>query len=280
MTIRKKIEQLRLIGIKYVDHPDFAGNAKAFIEYDPYSDPDAFEPSFKCAKDVSSNNLTAYLASLYEYKVLTRQAEAKLFLKYNYLKYKAACLLELSPTTKRLKLIESYLESALRVRNIIITHNLRLVVSIVKKWRMTNEKSLEEWISDGNLWMITAIDAFDPKRGYKFSTYLSRALVMNSWRRKRDALPMANDELVENLTITDAYDPFDQIEITDSVIQLHEAIKLELDQRETDILSRRFGLRGHEAETLRSLSSRYGITMEWVRQIEMKAIDKLRDRVG
>jgi len=277
MKINNKVEQLRLIGVKYIDHPDFAKNAKAIVGYSLYDDPDAFEPHTKSSKDLSSSNVAPYLSSLRDYRVLTRQAERRLFMKYNCLKYQAACLLNLSPTTKRLKSIESYLESALSVRNIIVTHNLRLVVSIVKKWPMS-EKSLEEYISDGNFWMITAIDSFDAQRGFKFSTYLSRVLTVNSWRRKRNAIPIANGESVECLPITDDHDPFFDVETLDSITQLREAIKSELNGREVEILDKRFGLRG-SVETLDKISTDYGITIDRVRQIQAIAIKKLRSRV-
>lgn len=61
-------------------------------------------------------------------------------------------------------------EERLKVREKIINANLRLVVSIAKRYRMTNAP-LQDLIGEGNMGLIRAIEKFDPTTGFKFSTY-------------------------------------------------------------------------------------------------------------
>ena len=78
-----------------------------------------------------------YLASLYEVPLLTREQEAHLFRKFNYLKYRAAKLREgLDPARAKSSVmdeIESLYEQVVATKNQIVRANLRLVVSIAKR---------------------------------------------------------------------------------------------------------------------------------------------------
>ena len=89
------------------------------------------------------NSLSSYLSNLNKH-ILTKEEEKQLFMRYE--------------------------AGDNRAEEQIISHNLRLVVSIAKK---LNRKTVdfEDLIQEGNIGLIKAIDKFDYRRGFKFSTY-------------------------------------------------------------------------------------------------------------
>jgi RNA polymerase primary sigma factor len=70
--------------------------------------------------------------------------------------------------------------------------------------------------------------------------------------------------------------PFEEINDT-QLLEEVEVLMMELDEREREILKYRFGLFGVESETLEDVGERFGITRERVRQIQKKAVEKLRE---
>ena len=98
--------------------------------------------------------LPAYLASLYEVPLLTREQEVWLFRKFNYLKYKAALLREQlqpeRPSGRLMDQIELLYQDIVELKNKIVRSNLRLVVSIAKR-RVSASDSFFELVSDGNM---------------------------------------------------------------------------------------------------------------------------------
>ena len=124
--------------------------------------------------------LPPYLASLYdEAPLLSREQEAHLFRKMNYLKYRASRLRDrIDPARARtadLDEIERLLAEALAIRNQIVRANLRLVVSIARR-QLGPRDDLFERVSDGNFVLIRAVERFDYSRGNKFSTYATWAI--------------------------------------------------------------------------------------------------------
>lgn len=63
------------------------------------------------------------------------------------------------------------LSGDIKARNILVTHNLRLVVSMARKMHTSVGLSLIDLISHGNVGLITAAEKYDPKAGCRFSTY-------------------------------------------------------------------------------------------------------------
>jgi RNA polymerase primary sigma factor len=150
------------------------------------------------------SNLPAYLASLYEVSLLTREQETHLFRKFNYLKYQASSLRsELEPADPKRSVmdqIERLYEAAVAVGNHIVRANLRLVVSLAKRYVGT-AGDLWELVSDGNISLLRAVEKFDFARGNKFSTYASWAIMRNFARtipneqRHRDRFRTSHEEI-------------------------------------------------------------------------------------
>ena len=231
------------------------------------------------------SGMPAYLANLYEVPLLTREQEAHLFRKMNYLKYKASRLRDTldvnRPKSRLMDQIEKLYDESVATKNQIISANLRLVVSIAKRY-VGPAADFFELVSDGNMSLIRAVEKFDVSRGNRFSTYASWAIMKNFARtipdvlRHRDRFRTSHAE-----TFSAAEDDrTDQYEQESAQIQREsqvEGILRRLDERERQIVTSRFGLtRGQEPLTLKQVGAAMGVTKERVRQIQCRAMGKLR----
>ena len=267
--------------LEYLHDPSFDARGAEATILAPTPEPG--KPSARTPKPPAG--LPPYLASLYvDSPLLSREQEAHLFRKMNYLKYRASQLREaVDPARARaatLDEIERLQDEALAVKNQLIRANLRLVVSIAKK-RVGPTGNFFELVSDGNMSLIRAVEKFDFARGFKFSTYASWAIMKNyarsipEERNRRDRFVTGHEEMFE----VAADHRSDAFEVESNHRRNQEAVQGmlgKLNDREREILIRRFGLGGASEQTLEQLGRELGITKERVRQIESRAQEKLR----
>ena len=230
-------------------------------------------------------DLPPYLSRLYAVPLLTAAGEQLLFRKMNYLKYWANVLRSrLSATSvnkNQISRVETLLAEADAVRNQIAQANLRLVVSIARKFSNSRQE-FDDLVSEGNMILINAVEKFDYSRGFRFSTYTTHAVQRHFYRRwqtmqrRRQAVQSAPQEIMDEVPVVrddTQYDPGPIKQLEKIINRFDEC----LDDRERRIVVERFGLGKSEvARTLRQIAEDLGISKERVRQLQFKAIDKLR----
>jgi RNA polymerase sporulation-specific sigma factor len=178
-------------------------------------------------------------------------------------------------------------------REKLISHNLRLVAHIVKKYNARAAEQ-EDLISIGTIGLIKAVDSFKPERGVKLGTYAARCIeneiLMHFRSQKKTAQEISLEEPIESdgegnpLTLMDILFAEDCLE--DEVMLSVEGERLRRvvlnikNKREREILIRRYGLDGREPLTQKELAAQMGISRSYVSRIESKALQAVREAMG
>jgi RNA polymerase primary sigma factor len=232
--------------------------------------------------------LPPHLARLCEAKLLSPDEERSLFHRMNYLRFRAEQLRTTlnvdKPNCWNVRRIEGLLKAADWYRDFIVKSNMRLVISIVKKF-VNLQNGFDDLLSDGIIALLRAVDKFDVGLGFRFSTYATQVVRRNSYRRvmEKQAERQRNISSIHESGI-DVGD--DQKESSMSESRWNELrSKLstmldDLDRREKFIIRARFSLGGHRRiQTLQRLADKLGVSKERIRQLEKRALDKLRGMV-
>jgi len=219
------------------------------------------------------------------YSKLRTEDEARLFLRYNYARYRLASLGQ-KPGKRLSKArtaeMERWYRRAMRIRSDLTGANLALVIAMAKRTNIPNV-DFSELISEGNIALLRAIEKFDVSRGFKFSTYACRA-ILKSFNRL--ATKSSTHYRRFGVEFDQSMEPGDQAEIKRQAIQnealakLHEILlqnTADLTKIEQRVIDQRFALTGGgKKKTLMALGHEMGVSKERVRQIQRSALAKLR----
>ena len=188
----------------------------------------------------------------------------------------------LSPQRER-ELARRIQEGDERARAEFIRANLRLVVSVAKRYQGRGVP-LDDLIQEGNIGLMRAVEKYDYTRGYKFSTYATWWIRQTITRAIGSMEPVSLDTPVgdgDDATLSafvedrEAEDP-DMAVFADLRSGAIRKALGTLNSREREVLCYRYGLFDGQNYTLEQVAKKYGLTRERVRQIEKRALAKLR----
>jgi RNA polymerase primary sigma factor len=226
---------------------------------------------------------------------LTPAEEVETFRRMNYLRFRANQLrAELqadadvaSEKTQAancwtVRRIEALLKASDWYRDRLVKSNMRLVISIVKKF-VNSHNGFDDLLSDGIIALMRAVDKFDVGLGYRFSTYATQVVRRNSYRRVMEKQKERQRVTVSvhdpGVDISDEHRSAGMSESRWEALRSRLGTMLDkLDRREKLIIRARFSLGAHRSvQTLQKLADRLGVSKERIRQLEKRALDKLRD---
>ncbi len=185
--------------------------------------------------------------------------------------------------------VERMMAGDLEARNRLIEHNLRLVAHIIKKY-YTQNGDQDDLISIGTIGLIKGVSTYRPDKGVRLATYASRCIeneVLMFFRsQKRSAGALSLSDTIEaegeegGLSLMDVIaedrDLLEELSSEETVGELRRYISEALDERETRVVTLRYGLDGKEPRTQRETAALCGISRSYVSRIEKRALEKLR----
>jgi len=287
----------------------------------------------------SDDSVSLYLNEMSRVPLLTREEEISLAKKMEKGRNARQLMIDTDGEVENIEEIKELIREGKEAREYLIKANIRLVVSIAKKYRQYGSSFLD-LIQAGNVGLIRAVDKFDYSRGNRFSTYATwwiRRSVLRFLNQKERTIRLPNylsnrlrkvrhvtrdlsqqlgrqptlDEISEyveqtpeeirqlidyarlpisldkpvgedgetellNFVENDSEpSPFTSVQQTMLEEDIVTALG-ELSEREASIIKLRFGLEGNRSHTLKELGEIFGVTRERIRQIQQKALRKLR----
>jgi RNA polymerase sigma factor (sigma-70 family) len=222
--------------------------------------------------------------------ILTAAEEKVLFHQFNYARHRVWMLQQevwenpnRKPNPEQAEKILWWYRRADLIREQIAETNLALVLAMAKRTRMS-EVDFADLVSEGNMALLRAVDKFDAGRGYKFSTYACRAILKAFSRqgmklsKYRQRFPTDFDPKLEKSNFLETKRADFERDAAEEVKRIVSDNRADLTDVERTVIEHRFGLESGEEKpmTLEQVGQIIGVTKERVRQIQNKAMEKLR----
>ncbi len=287
---RATVEKLMQNDIDFVDSPDFRrANAQRRIMEDPSPVPSPDTNWYQPLLSERLGSVNTPMPNAPRSIVLTAAQERVIFAQLNFARF---CAAKVQRRMRRegvsallARELLGWFDRAEAIRTQIAETNLALVLAMAKRVRSA-ELDFGDLISEGNMALMRSVDKFDFSRGFKFSTYACRAILKAYSRlgiktqKHRKHFPVEFDpelERANHVAEVRSAREADELREMNDLISHGRACLTEI---ERSVIFHRFGLdRPVESSqlTLEQVGDILGVTKERVRQIQNKALEKLRD---
>ena len=181
----------------------------------------------------------------------------------------------------------------LEARNVLISHNLRLVAHIMKKY-YAQASDQEDLISIGTIGLIKGITTFKPDKGVRLATYAARCveneILMHFRSQKKSAQDVSLSDYIDTGSdgaalslmdvVGDGPDLLEEMATAEQVGQLRKAVEVCLTEQERQLIVLRYGLGGQPPLTQLETARLLGISRSYVSRLETHAMDLLRQQWG
>ncbi|HIB00549.1 MAG TPA: sigma-70 family RNA polymerase sigma factor [Phycisphaerales bacterium] len=222
-------------------------------------------------------------------RLLSREEEAILFRQYNYARMKWSNLQDCisktnSPQDADLDELVRWYDISIDRRDHIVECNLALVLAMAKRSWATGEYA--DLVAEGNVALLRSVDRFNCELGFKFSTYACRALTtaFNRFGKRqlkhKDNVPFEFNPDREPVHVTDNEETYVSPEHVHAIREAVRSDNAQLTEVEKDVLRFRFGLFAGQNPpklTLEKSGKLLGISKERVRQVQLRALRKIRE---
>lgn len=174
-------------------------------------------------------------------------------------------------------------------RNLLVEHNLRLVVYIAKRFDNTG-MDMEELISVGTIGLIKAVKSYNGEKKIKLATYASRCIeneilmYLRKMVKTRNEVSLdeplnvdweGNKLLLSDVLGTDGGEIYREME-ADVEKNILRELFAKLDERDRKIICMRYGLYGTEEKTQKEIADMMGISQSYISRLEKRILDKLK----
>lgn len=178
----------------------------------------------------------------------------------------------------------------MKAREKLISHNLRLVAHIVKKY--TNSLEADDLLSVGTIGLIKAIDTFDYDKKVQLSTYAARCInneilmLIRANKKHKNVVSLnsltSNNEDDKDLELKDVLSSDDeeifvQVEQNLMIQKIKKIITEKLDKREQAVVKLRYGIDCDKAYTQKEVATKLGISRSYISRIENKTLKIIKD---
>lgn len=185
--------------------------------------------------------------------------------------------------------VKEHLKGNKEARNKLITHNLRLVAHIVKKYETQKDISTDDLISIGTIGLIKGIDSYKGEKGVKLTTYAAKCaeneilMFFRSNKKYNNNISLndivGHDKDGGDITLIDILEEHSEsiettLEYKDNIKNLSKYLNI-LNKRELEIIKMRYGLLNTKELTQNEIAKKLHISRSYVSRIEKRALIKM-----